>query len=272
MTARVEYGSAAAKITPCATLPELHYVTAEKGGIMKSRVVLVASAIGLSCIGAPATAEPPIGSRLGERVERNLEKRDRDAAIGAQEMARCLVNKQTRTARAYLATVDAAESKRLSHQMDGEHECFSMTEGNDLVEGRLVMFPEDIFRGMLAEWMIKGDVANYAALPGLPRQLTYSRAWYVVSNRDGSVDEMATCVAETNPGAILRLIKTQPYSDEEGASFGAIVPDLGACLRAGVKLTGNRQSLRAAVADALYQRVANPAPVPTPAPGQQPQH
>jgi hypothetical protein len=236
----------------------------KKGDSMKVRVALM---VGFGVfVSSAAVAEPPIGSRLGERVERNTEKRDREAAIGAQEMARCLVNKQTRTARAYLATVDAAEGKRLSHQMDGEHECFSMTDGNDLVEGRMVMFPEDIFRGMLAEWMIKKDPASFAALTPLPRQLTYSRPWYVVSYRDASVDEMATCVAETNPAAILRLINTEPYSDQEGATFGAIVPDLGTCLRAGVKLTGNRQSLRAALADALYQRIANPVPMPAAAP------
>lgn len=225
---------------------------------MDKRMLLLASAIGLSCASVAAVAEPPIGSRLGERIERDAVKKERDSAVGAEEMARCLVNKQTRTARAYLAAVDQAESKRLSHAMDGEHECFSMTDGNDLVEGRLVMFPDDIFRGMLAEWMIKNDQARYASLESLPRQLTYSRAWYAVSARDVSVDEMATCVAETNPAAILKLVNTQPYSDAEGGAFGAIVPDLSTCLRAGVKLTGNRQSLRAALADALYQRVANP--------------
>jgi len=228
---------------------------------MKVRVALLASAIGLF-VSAAAIAEPPIGSRVGERIERDPMKKERESAVGAQEMARCLVNKQSRIARAYLSTVDEAESKRLSHEMDGEHECFSMTEGNDFVEGRLVMFPSDIFRGMLAEWMIKASQGSFAALPSLPRQLTYSRAWYAVSSRDASVDEMATCVAETNPGAILRLVKTEPYSDDEGAAFTAVVPDLGTCLRAGVKLTGNRQSLRAALADALYQRIANPTPAP----------
>lgn len=193
-------------------------------------------------------------------------KKERDSALGAQEMARCLANKQTGTARAFLSTLDEAESKRLDKMMDGEHECFSMTEGNDLVEGRMVMFPHDIFRGMLAEWMIKNDQHTYAVLPALPRQLTYSRPWYALSGRDSSVDEMATCVSEVAPTETLALFNTDPYGDAEGAAFGALGPHLGACLRAGVKLTGNRQSLRAALADALYQRVANPPPAPTPAP------
>src|SRR3982751_641478 len=118
---------------------------------MNSRALLLVSAIGLLCIAVPVAAEPPIGSRLGERIERDPMKKERESALGAQEMARCLANKQTRTVRQFLAATRDQESKRLRSQMAGEHECFSMTEGNDLVEGRLVIFPQDIYRGMLAE-------------------------------------------------------------------------------------------------------------------------
>lgn len=214
----------------------------------------------LACVATTAIADPPIGSRLGERTRRDPVRQEREAALGAHEMARCLVNKANRTVRSFLATLDPAESKRLSAKMTGEYECFSMAEGNDLVEGRMVTFPHDIYRGMLAEWMIKSDDRVFAALAPMPRQLTYSRPWYAVSDRDFSVDEMATCVSETAPAETLALLRTLPYSDAEGAAFGTLGPSLGACLRAGVKVTGNRQSLRAALADALYQRVANPAP------------
>ena len=229
---------------------------------MKMRILLLASAVGV-CVAAPVIAEPPIGSRLGERIERDHMKKERESALGAQEMARCLVDKQRSTVRAFLASVDTQESKRLSNAMGGEHEClsiFTMAGANDFVEGRMISFPHDVYRGMLAEWMIRTDERTFASLPALPRQLTYSRNWYTVSDRDSSVDEMATCVSETDPADIIALLKTTPYSDAEGSAFGVLVPHLGTCLRAGVKLTGNRQSLRAALADALYQRVANPAP------------
>ena len=187
-------------------------------------------------------------------------KKERDAALGAQEMARCLVNKQNRTVRQFLAVITEEESNRLRSRMSGELECFNMTPGNDFVEGRLITFPHDIFRGMLAEWLIKTDEPTFAVLPALPRQFSYLRSWYAVSGRDSSVDEMATCVSESAPAETIALFKTNPYSDGEGAAFGKLGPHLGACLRVGVKLTGNRQSVRAALADALYQRVANPAP------------
>jgi len=231
---------------------------------MKIRNRLLASAISLLCVAGAASADPPIGSRLGDRTTRDPEKRERESALGAQEMARCLVNKQNNIVRQYLGSLDKTESDRLDRKMDGEHECFNMAEGNDLVEGRVVTFPRDIFRGMLAEWMIKSDDRTFTVLPALPRQLTYSRVWYDLTGRDVSVDEMATCVSETAPAETLALLRTVPYSDAEGAAFGGLGPSLGACLRAGVKVTGNRQSLRAALADGLYQRIANPPP-PLPA-------
>lgn len=231
---------------------------------MKLSILLRASAVGLACLATFASAEPPIGSRLGERIERDAQK-EADSALGAQEMARCLVDKQRSAVRAFLAAVDERESKRFGKQMSGEHEClsiFTMTAANDFVEGRAVSFPHDIYRGMLAEWMIRTDERTFSSLPPLPRQLTYSRSWYAVSGRDSSVDEMATCVSESDPQETLALLRTTPYSDGESAAFGVLAPTLGACLRAGVKVAGNRQSLRAALADALYQRIANPAPAP----------
>ena len=44
--------------------------------------------------------------------------------------------------------------------------------------------------------------------------------------------------------------------------FLGLMDNLGKCLRAGTKLQANRQSLRAALADALYQRLHAPAAAP----------
>jgi hypothetical protein len=50
-----------------------------------------------------------------------------------------------------------------------------------------------------------------------------------------------------------------PTTPEEGQAFAALSPDMGKCLRAGTKLQANRQSLRAALAEALFQRLNAPA-------------
>ena len=235
---------------------------------MKSRALLLASAISLLCIAAPSAAEPPIGSRLGERLTKDRPLDEATSVKQGHALASCLVNKRAPQVKQLLNQTDkngyASAYKVLT---GGEIDCFSMFVDSTapLAEARAFQAPRDIFRGLLAEELIERDTKSYAALASLPRRLTYSRPWYAATDRDPSVDEMATCVSEIAPAEALALLKTEPYSDGEGSAFAAVVPRMGLCLRAGVKLTGNRQSLRAALADALYQRVVNPAPVVPPA-------
>jgi len=227
---------------------------------MNMRVVLIAWAVGV-CSSVAAVAEPPIGSRLGNRVVRGGEEDEVTSAHHAQEFASCLVNRRAEEVQRLLGqTNDAGYKAAYKELTDGRLDCFNMGDDANLVtEGWRFSIPTDIMRGMLAEQMIKHDMPRYAALPALARQMTYTRPWYGATNRDVSVDEMATCVSETDAVDTLSLLKTRPYSQEEGAAFAALGPTLGACLRAGVKVMGNRQSLRAALADGLYQRVAGPA-------------
>jgi len=234
---------------------------------MRVCVLLVVSAIGLIASVA-AVAEPPIGSRLGDRVVKGAVEDEATSARHAQEYAACLVNRRADKVQRLLSqTNDAGYKAAYKDLTTGPIDCFDMGDDlNDVSAGWRFMIPADIMRGMLAEQLIKHDVARYAVLPVLPRQRTYSRTWYGATNRDVSVDEMATCVSETDAPDTLSLLKTEPYSDQEGTAFAALGPTLGACLRAGVKVAGNRQSLRAALADALYQRVANPVAVATGAP------
>ncbi len=137
-----------------------------------------------------------------------------------------------------------------------------MLAANDLVEGRRVAFPPDVMRGMLSEYLIKGSEAAVRQLPALPRQQTYKRPWFVATDRHIAVDEMATCVSEVDPARTLAILKTEPYSAAERQAFTAITPVMGPCLSVGAKLQANRQALRAALAEALYQRTQPWAPAP----------
>jgi hypothetical protein len=123
-------------------------------------------------------------------------------------------------------------------------------------------------RGDLAEEFIKRSWHyNASRLQPLPIQKVYSRAWFGFTGRNVSVDEMAACVADTNPAAVLALIDSEPFSNAEATAFGNLIPSLGPCLRAGTKLEGKKEPLRAALSEALYQRLANPAES-NPAPSQ----
>jgi hypothetical protein len=228
-----------------------------KGELMKLRTALLACA-SLFVVGSAAFAEPPIGSRVGERIRKDDVNNQRDAVQSAHQLAGCIIVKQGSAARDLLNARSDQEVKKLQAKLTGDFECIADIPGNDFVEGVEVNYPQDVMRGDLAEEFIKRNRHDVSALQPLPLQRVYSRSWFQFTGRAVSVDEMAACVADTAPSAVVTLVDTQPFSDSEGNAFGSLVAYMGPCLRAGTKLEGKREPLRAALAEALYQRFANP--------------
>lgn len=227
---------------------------------MKMRVALLACASLLGVLmGSAARPEPPIGSRVGERLSKDQVKDERDAAQAAHELAGCVIAKRGSTGRDLLDARNEDDVKKAKSRMGGEYECLANLPGNDLVEGVAVSYPPDVMRGDIAEELVKRSRSAVVALQPLPIQKVYSRSWFAFTGRNVSVDEMAACVADTDPSGIAGLLDTQPFSEAEGAAFGTLVPFMGPCLRSGTKLEGKREPLRAALAEALYQRLTNPA-------------
>ena len=233
---------------------------------MKLRIALLACATLFVMFGSAAAAEPPIGSRLDERTIKQTVKDQAEAAHIAHELAGCALATRGSAAHDLLDARSAEAVKQSRKRLGGEEECFANIDRNDLVDGVEVSFPPDLMRGDLAEEFVKGDHDPAAQLRPLPIQKVYSRPWYAFTGRDVSVDQMATCVADTNPAAILALVDSAPYSAAEGTAFGNLVPYMGPCLRVGTKLAGAREPLRAALAEALYQRLENPGEDIAPAP------
>lgn len=230
---------------------------------------VVLAAVLATCMSGAAAADPPLGSRLGNRERGNGQAAEAKSALQGHAAAKCMVNKRRQTAERMLASTDANEVKKAYKDLwAGDLTCYSGFEDNDagFVEGRVISAPFDVMRGMLAEELVKRQADAVARLPLLqPLQQIYSRPWYSVTNRDPIVDEMATCVADVNPVGTLALFQTDAYSDGEMTVVRNLSPDFGRCLRAGARLTANRQALRAALAEALYQRT-QPWPVQAPAP------
>ena len=232
---------------------------------MKPMLLIIAAAATLGT-GSGAIAEPRIGTRLGDRVKGEPVRDERAAARGAHEMVSCLVNRYQRQVRLLLAATSADQAQKAANRLNGDANCILLFEGNHLVEGVRVSFPPDVFRGMLAEHLLKKDPDRLRLLPQLqPLQQIYVRPWYPATFRDPIVDEMATCVAEVNPAGTFAMLGTEPYGAAESTAMGALTAEFGRCLRAGAKLRANRQALRAALAEALYQRT-QPWPVAAPQP------
>jgi hypothetical protein len=207
-----------------------------------------------------ALAEPATGSRLGDFRRPGPTLSAKDQAEGAKRMAECLFNRKGELARQALLAVTREAAEAAINKLMGNVQCFGVEFSNDMVEERHVSFPPDILRGMLAEAALDRDQA--AALQPLPLQQIYQRNWYAVTGRHISVDEMGACVADTNPAGVLALARTEPVSEEESAAFGALMDNFGKCLRAGVKLQASRPALRAALSEALYQRLNAQVPAP----------
>ena len=211
----------------------------------------------------PLTEEPPIGSRLGTRVERDMVGSEKEAALTAHQFASCLVSRRDKDVHDFLSAEEQA-SKKAARRLHGEVRCLSMDRPRThLVEGFAVTFPHDVLRGMLSEHWLKKSAPEAGLLQPLPLQPVYQRHWFATTNRASVVDEMGACLSDVNPAGVMSLIRTEPYSDFEEQAFAALGPFMSSCLRAGAKLQANRQALRAAVAEALYHRVRAPASPPS---------
>lgn len=226
------------------------------------RTVLFALAMTAAASPAIAQGQPETGTRLAAPKSRNVGSvalTAKDQAVGAKRMAECMYNRKSTLARQALLAPTAEAANAALDRMMGEVICFGEDMSNDLVGMRTARIPRDILRGMLAETAL-GREDKVRALQPLPLQQIYQRNWFAVTGRHVSVDEMGACIADTNPAGILTLVRSVPTSPEENAAFAALGGNLGTCLRAGTKLQASRQSLRAALADALYQRIYGPAP------------
>ena len=236
------------------------------GRIWKPLHLVFAVALLASIVAAPqrTSAEPPIGSRLGERTAGSIERGNIESLRMIREWAGCAYVKRPNSVRGLLGAREATTISKNFDNLSRELGCSMGTPITANSDQRVFQASGYIMRGLLAEAVLS---ETHAAknLPPLPIQQVYTRDWFGLTGRNIEVDIMSACAAETNPAAINALLGTIPGTPEEGAAISAIAPSLGPCLRAGAKLNANRQSLRAALAEALYQRAYAPAAPAAPA-------
>jgi hypothetical protein len=226
----------------------------------------IAALVSLGSLATAAFADPSTGTRLGDWRQNGPSLSARDQATGAKQLAECLYKHQKPMARGLLLARDPRQESIVESKLMGEVTCNDAQFGNDMVAERNVEFPQDILRGMLAEAALEHARDEMKALPALPLQAIYQRDWFAVTGRNASVDEMGACIADTHPVGIAALLSAAPLSKDENIAFGGLSGSLGKCLRAGTKLTASRQALRAALADAMFQRLyaSEADPVDTP--------
>lgn len=182
------------------------------------------------------------------------------AAPGAAErLAVCLAESRPDLARELLQSASAGAATGPMNGLIGNDRCLSKAFGDQQFTPSDDALSQATLRGNLAEQLLQKQSAAVAALQPLPlQQKRYLRPWFAATGRHPAVDEMAACMADTDPAKIAALIKTEPGSWQEGAAFEPMSTALNKCLSAGTQVSVNRQAIRAALADALYQRLTNP--------------
>lgn len=221
------------------------------GGAMAAAMIVAA---------APAFAQDAaLGSRLAQRPQTHNASTDSRAVIVGHSFAACITRKRESIARRFIEVTTAEEVDKLETALFREVGCTNMPGMSPIGDGAMVRSATDIWRGMIAEELLRG-VAPITLQP-LARLPEYHSLWLAVSGRYPVVEEMAVCVAATNPAGIVALLKTVPESPEEQAAMRAMSPSFGPCLVVNAHLTANRQSMRAALAEALYHRATMPEPV-----------
>jgi hypothetical protein len=212
---------------------------------------------------AAAQDENELGSRVLKRhpASSNGEP-ERRATLIWHTFTRCMAEKRGASVRRLLEVENADALQQTMAVLSREVQC--NIGGPDMITGYSLNAPLDVQRGMYAEALL-ARMRHPLGLPALARVAVYHSGWNAVSGRSATVDEMAVCVADTNPGGVEALLATDANSREELAVFGALSASFGPCLVANTQLNATRVGVRAALAEALYHRVMAPA---EPAPAQ----
>lgn len=218
----------------------------------------LAIALSLLLAAAQGTQDLTEGARTGSRLApatratTNADSSARDAAM--LRFVECAVTRREAKLRDMIdARTESGYQKGLD-ALSGVQRC--SLDAYVSQDATVISFGTErgTMRGFVAEAFVKRYRKRAEALAPVPLQRTYSRDWFDMTGRARPIDEMATCVAETNPAGILALLKTGIGSVEEKVAIGALSPSLGACLATGYKLNANRLGLRTALAEGLYHR------------------
>ena len=176
----------------------------------------------------------------------------------------CLDDRRGADVGKLLSTNAADTARRAFARLNDNGECVSSTYGDAQYDPADVTMTMGILRGRLAEQALLSNEEKVDTLAALPlQQKRYLRNWFPATSRNLSVDEMGACMADTDPRGILTLVETPEGSAAEADAMAGLAPSLGKCLAIGTRLEADRPSLRAALADALYQRMKEQAPLQT---------
>lgn len=177
------------------------------------------------------------------------------AASGSRDFTACMARIQPKEAARLLQADDERDAHQAFRHLSQNDYCFSRVFGTSSFVPRDAALSIGIMRGDLAELALMREAGPLALQPLPAKTGNYVRPWFAATGRPTAVDEMAVCMADTHPADIAGLVRTGLGSWEERAWMSNLPARLTQCLTTGVRLDADWRSLRAALADALYQRI-----------------
>jgi hypothetical protein len=210
----------------------------------RSRGMKTALALFILLCASAAPAKPATAS----------ERKDTAKAVETMDRAvACLFKRNPGRVRAYLASVPGSREEAIIasyffHQLGW---CLSGGVTRLWINGSMA-------RGIAAEHVLVAD------FPGEPRAMAtafdnqsfgpLSKPLEVTPEIAAAYD-LARCAVQRDMAGVARLIGTRRGSAAEGDSVRVLTPTLSACVVAGATFSTDRDSLRAFLAEALYQVV-----------------
>ena len=217
------------------------------GRILSTIALVAVAASGVS-------AEPPTGSRMGNRIKKVENASFRDPYVLAYRVTRCAAALKEADVRRIIDATTLEERDNARKRVRELHNCNgSYLFGN---EAEYLSFSIDqvIQDGMYGEAVLMEDKAG-RDLPAMPIQRDYTRSWFAVSGRKPVLNETAVCVADIAPSKVFALFETRIASKEEMAATNAMGGELGQCVPAGIEMHLDARGLRSALGEAMYHRV-----------------
>ena len=205
---------------------------------------------------SPSLAEPPTGSRVGERLKPLANPSFRDTEKLAQRTAQCAATLYQTDAKKVFSAKSADSRSRARAALGAMERCsMRYLLGN---EGEVYSFKINppIYDGMLAEELVKDRKVKQFVPSAL--QEDYDRSWFGMTGRPIALDDMAVCTVYVAPNEVLALFDTDIKSTDEKAAISKLSPAMGQCLQQDVELQADVRSIRAALGEAMYRRIIAP--------------
>ena len=211
----------------------------------------------MAMVSAAAAAQTTaIDPHAGAPMFYNTPDSRQRGALLLRHMGSCVYGKERVAARSLLRAIPGSkdEERRLAALHSRLEECVNG-------DSEAIQSTNFVLRGAVAEAIYLATFpTDPVAVPAGADPSGLPASWIEAFGKDPSIGprlamhQLASCVVRAAPAESSRLVRSAPGSAEEAAGFQAVAPNLGPCVNQGRTFSSNRTTLRALLAEALYDR------------------